>query len=330
MGLGVGFTPFETRTDVIVRVTRHAEDIGLERVDVAEGWTHDSLILLAELAAQTSRIGLGTSIISVWGRTPATMALGAAGLQRCSAGRFSLGIGAGSPPLAEGFHGLRWDRPLARLRETLVAVRALLGGHRLPQPAPGARPLRLGVAPESPVPILLAALAPGSVRLAGELADGWTPFLWARSRIGDGRALLQDGEQRSDASTPTRASLGVPVALGSDEASARQLAAWWLSTYLTRMGPLYPRMLGERFGMSAAVDAMQDAADGNGPPELPATAEELAQDVTLFGTYDQAGDTIAAWFGAGADDVNLVLPPGRPEEELMEFLDVASAGYVRA
>jgi alkanesulfonate monooxygenase SsuD/methylene tetrahydromethanopterin reductase-like flavin-dependent oxidoreductase (luciferase family) len=330
MGLGVGFTPFETRTDVIVRVARHAEDIGLDRVDVAEGWTHDSLILLAELAARTSRIALGSSIISVWGRTPATMALGAAGLQRCSEGRFSLGIGAGSPPLAEGFHGLRWERPLARLRETLVAVRALLGGDRLPQPAPGARALRLGVTPESPVPILLAALAPGSVRLAGELADGWTPFLWARSRIGDGRALLQDGEERSDAATPTRASLGVPVALGSDEASARQLAAWWLSTYLTRMGPLYPRMLGERFGMSAAVKAMLDAAAGNAPPDLPATAEDLARDVTLFGTYDRAGDTIAAWFAAGADDVNLVLPPGRPEEELIEFLDVASAGYVRA
>ena len=106
MGLGVGFTPFETRTDVIARVAGHAEDIGLDRVDVAEGWTHDSLIVLAELAARTSRIGLGTSIISVWGRTPATMALGAAGLQRCSEGRFSLGIGAGSPPLAEGFHGV--------------------------------------------------------------------------------------------------------------------------------------------------------------------------------------------------------------------------------
>jgi alkanesulfonate monooxygenase SsuD/methylene tetrahydromethanopterin reductase-like flavin-dependent oxidoreductase (luciferase family) len=257
-------------------------------------------------------------------------ALGAAGLQRCSEGRFSLGIGAGSPPLAEGFHGVRWDRPLARLRETLVAVRALLSGDRLPNPTPGARPLRLGVAPEWPVPILLAALAPGSVRLAGELADGWTPFLWARSRIADGRALLQDGEQRSNASAPTRTSVGVPVALGPDEASARQLAGWWLSTYLTRMGPLYPRMLGERFGMSAAVKAVLDAANGNAPPELPASAEELARDVTLFGTYDGAGDTIAAWFAAGADDVNLVLPPGRPEEELIEFLDVASARYVRA
>jgi alkanesulfonate monooxygenase SsuD/methylene tetrahydromethanopterin reductase-like flavin-dependent oxidoreductase (luciferase family) len=280
--------------------------------------------VLAELAARTSRIGLGTGIVSVWGRTPATMALAAAGLQRLSDGRFSLGIGASSPPLAEGFHGVEWDRPLARMRATLTAVRALLAGERLPDPASGARPLRLGVVPETPVPILLAALAPGSIRLAGELADGWTPFLWARSRVGDGEALLREGELRAEAPTPTRVSLGVPVALGPDEESARGLAAWWLATYLTRMGPLYPSMLGERFGMTDAVDAMIEAADGNAQPELPAAAEDLARDVTLFGTYDQAGDAIAAWLAAGADSINLVLPPGRPEEELEEALSVAA------
>jgi alkanesulfonate monooxygenase SsuD/methylene tetrahydromethanopterin reductase-like flavin-dependent oxidoreductase (luciferase family) len=325
MRVGVGFTPFETRTDVIVSLAGHAEDVGLDRVDVAEGWTHDSLIILAELAARTSRIGLGTSIVSVWGRSPATMALGAAGLQRLSGGRFSLGIGAGSPPLAEGFHGRQWDRPLARLRETLTSVRALLAGDRLPEPAPGARALRLGVVPESPVPILLAALSPGSVRLAGELADGWTPFLWARSRIEEGTALIREGELAAEQPTPTRVSLGVPVALGPDEASARRLAAWWLSTYCTRMGPLYPRMLGERFGQVAAVTAMVDASDGGPPSELPAVAEELAHDVTLFGTYEDAGAVIAEWFAMGADSLNLVLPPGHPQEQLAEFLDVGSS-----
>ena len=312
MDVGVGFTPFETRTDVIARLAEHAEAAGLARVDVAEGWTHDALIVLAELAARTSSIGLGTSVVSVWGRSPATIALGAAGLQRASRGRFSLGIGAGSPPLAEGLHGVPWERPLARLRDTVTAVRALLTGERLPAPAGGARPLRLGVLPEPPVPIVLAALAPGSIRLAGELADAWAPFLWARSRLGEGRALLDEGEAQAAAPTPTRISVGVPVALGPDEASARRLAAWWLSTYVTRMGPLYPRMLGERFGMGEAVAAMASAADG----ELPREAETLAREVTLFGTYDEAPDLLAAWSAARADTLNLVLAPGRPEDEL--------------
>ena len=329
MRVGVAFTPFETRTDVIVRLAARADAAGLDRVDVAEGWTHDAMVLLAQLALLTSRIGLGTSVISAWGRTPATIALGAASLQRSSAGRFSLGIGAGSPPLTEGFHGLAWDRPLMRLRLTLAAVRALLTGDRLPDPARDARPLRLGAGPDVPVPLVLAALSPGSIRLAGELADAWAPFLWARSRVHEGRALLEEGEARADTPTPTRVSVAVPVALGPDVASARSLAAWWLSTYVTRMGPLYPRMLGQRFGMAAGVDALIEAAQADRRVELPPAAEDLAHEVTLLGTYDRAAETIADWFAAGADDVNLVLPPGRPEDELAEIVEIA-AGVVAA
>src|SRR4051812_32741091 len=329
MSVGLAFTPFETRTDVIVRVAMRADELRLDRVDVAGGWAHDAIGLVAELALRTTRVGLGTSVISAWGRTPATIAFSAAGLQRVSAGRFSLGIGAGSPPLTEGFHGVAWDRPLLRLRQTLTAVRALLAGERLPHPARSAHPLRLGALPDVPVPIVLAALAPASIRLAGELADGWAPFLWARSRVGDGRELLAQGEARLEGAAPTRVHAGVPVALGPDEESARRLAAWWLATYATRMGPLYPRLLKRRFGMGEAVDAVVAAA-GEGRPELPAVAEGLAEEVTLLGGYDRAERAIGEWLAAGADSVTLVLPPGRPEEELLEIAEVAACAVAAA
>ena len=322
--IGIAFTPFESRVDVIVRLAQRADATGLDRVDLAEGWTHDSMVLLAELALRTSRIGLGTAVVSAWGRTPATIAMGAAGLQRCSHGRFSLGIGASSPALTEGFHGLAWEQPLTRTRNTLRAVRSLLAGERLPDPAPGARPLRLAVLPDAPVPITLAALSPGSIRLAGELADAWGPFLWARSRLQDGLGLLADGRARSELQTPAIASVAIPVALGREEADARRLACWWLSTYATRMGPLDPRMLAKRFGMGAGVSAVIDAARHGSDAELPAAAEELAREVTLMGRHDEAADTIDAWFAAGAEGVHLVLPPGRPEEELAEMVDTAA------
>ena len=320
----MAFTPFETRTDVIARLAMKADELCLARVDVAEGWTHDALLLVADLARLTSRVELGTSVISAWGRTPATMALAASSLQRYSRGRFSLGIGASSPPLTEGLHGIKWDRPVARLRETLTSLRALLAGARLPNPVPDAHPLRLGVVPEVPVPIVLAALSPASIRLAGELADGWAPFLWSRSRIDEGRTLLREGEERADAPTPTRVSIGVPVALGPDADAARRLAAWWLSTYTTRMGPLYRRMLSERFGMAGAVSEIVEAARRDQGDQLPAAAEELADEVTLMGTYEQAGELIESWFAAGADTLALVLPPGRPEHELCEILEAAA------
>jgi alkanesulfonate monooxygenase SsuD/methylene tetrahydromethanopterin reductase-like flavin-dependent oxidoreductase (luciferase family) len=331
MATGIAFTPFETRPEVILRLAQRAETLDLDSVGVAEAWTHDATILLAELAARTSRIGLSSGVLSVWGRTPATLALAAAGLQRVSDGRFTLGLGAGSPPLTEGLHGVRWERPGARLRETLTAVRALLAGERLPAPAEGARPLRLGVVPDVPVPIALAALAEPSIRLAGELADEWVPFLWARSRLPEGRALLEAGEARAARAgaagadragtaraTPTRVAAAVPVAIGPDLETARRLAAWWLSTYTTRMGPIYPRLL-ERFSSPEVVQALRAGAD-----ELPDAADALAREVTLFGTYDEAPEQIAAWFAAGADSVQLVLPPGRPERELVEIVEVAA------
>jgi alkanesulfonate monooxygenase SsuD/methylene tetrahydromethanopterin reductase-like flavin-dependent oxidoreductase (luciferase family) len=220
---------------------------------------------------------------------------------------------------------MQWNRPLARLRDTLTAVRALLAGERLPNPAPGARPLRLGALPEVPVPIALAALSPASIRLAGELADAWSPFLWSRSRLAEGRALLQEGEARAQSDAPTQVSAAVPVALAATEEAARRLAGWWLGTYATRMGPLYPRMLAERFGMGAALAAVVARAGENREPDLPAGAEELAEEVTLFGTYDRARESIAAWVEAGADSVHLVLPPGRPEEELLNLVEVAAS-----
>ena len=132
---------------------------------------------------------------------------------------------------------------------------------------------------------------------------------------------MQEGEARGDG-RPTQILPGVPVALAADAAAARRLAAWWLATYTTRMGPLYPRMLGERFGMGAGVRAVVDAAQKR-VPELPAAAEELAREATLLGTYEEAEQVIGAWLAAGADRVNLVLPPDRPEEELAAVVDVA-------
>jgi alkanesulfonate monooxygenase SsuD/methylene tetrahydromethanopterin reductase-like flavin-dependent oxidoreductase (luciferase family) len=96
--IGIGFTPFEDRLDVIERVAQHAEKRGLAFVSVAEAMSLAAPLVLARLAAVTSHIGLTTGVLSVWGRTPATLAMTAAELQRQSHGRFVLGLGAGTAP----------------------------------------------------------------------------------------------------------------------------------------------------------------------------------------------------------------------------------------
>ena len=322
--VGVGVTPFQTDADATIRLAVGAEELGYARFGAAEGWTQDAVVLLAQIAGVTSRIGLATAVLPVWSRTPAAIAMAAAGLQRASDGRFALGLGASSPPLVEGLHGLTWHQPVNRLRTTLVAVRTLLEGARLPLDRENVRALRLGAPPERRVPILLAALAPSSVRLAGELADQWLPFLWARSRLPDGRALLAEGEALAEAPTATGVACSVPLAIAEDEEAARQIAAGWLLAYLTRMGPLYPRMLRDQFGFAREVDALLAANGSGGAPRLPAAAERLARDVTVMGTYDEAPDAVRLWLEAGADAIDLVLPLGVPEEQLHEMLEAAA------
>ena len=264
--VGAAVTPFQADADAAIRLAVGAEELGYARFGAAEGWTYDAVALLAQIAGVTSRIGLATGVLPVWSRTPAAIAMAAASLQRASAGRFALGLGASSPPLVEGLHGIVWERPISRMRTTLVAVRALLDGARVPLDRDDVRALRLGAPPESRVPIYLAALAPSSVRLAGELADHWLPFLWARSRLPDGRTLLAEGEALAENATATGVSVSVPLAIGEDESTARQIAAGWLLAYVTRMGPLYPRMLRDQFGFAREVDALLGANEGGGPP----------------------------------------------------------------
>jgi alkanesulfonate monooxygenase SsuD/methylene tetrahydromethanopterin reductase-like flavin-dependent oxidoreductase (luciferase family) len=324
MSVGVGVTPFHTDADASIRLAVRAEELGYARFGSAEGWTQDAVVLLTQIAGRTSRIELATAVLPVWSRTPAAIAMAAAGLQRASGGRFSLGLGASSPPLVEGLHGLSFDRPVERMRETLVTVRALLDGGRLPLEREGVRPLRLGAPPEQRIPLIVAALAPASIRLAGELADHWLPFLWARSRLADGRELLAEGEARAEAPSATGVAASVPLAIGPGEEDARQIAAAWLLAYLTRMGPIYPRTLRERFGFAAEIDALLEASADGGTPTLPAAAEPLAREVTLMATYDEAPDAIRAWLAAGADAVDLVLPLGLPEERLGEMLEAAA------
>jgi alkanesulfonate monooxygenase SsuD/methylene tetrahydromethanopterin reductase-like flavin-dependent oxidoreductase (luciferase family) len=322
--VGVGVTPFQTDAEATIRLAVGAEELGYARFGSAEGWTHDAVVLLTQIAGVTSRIGLGTGVLPVWSRTPAAIAMAAAGLQRVSGGRFALGLGASSPPLVEGLHGITWQQPVNRVRTTLVAVRALLEGDRLPLDREHVRALRLGAPPERRVPILLGALAPASVRLAGELADQWLPFLWARSRLPDGQTLLAEGEALAERPSATGVTVSVPLAIAQDEETARQIAAGWLLAYLTRMGPLYPRMLRDQFGFAREVDALLDANESGGAPRLPATAERLAREVTVMGTYDEAPDVVRLWLEAGADAIDLVLPLGLPEGQLREMLEAAA------
>src|ERR1700741_3804065 len=129
---GVGLTPMETRRDVIVRTAVLADELGYEIFALPEGWGLDPAPVLTEIALRTARIRLASAVLSVWGRTPATLAMTAATLHQVCGGRYVLGLGASTKALAEGFHDTPFEHPAGKLRDAVTQVRALLRG----QPAP--------------------------------------------------------------------------------------------------------------------------------------------------------------------------------------------------
>jgi F420-dependent oxidoreductase-like protein len=164
-----------------VELVRHADRLGVDSVWVPEYWSADALTPLAALAPQTATIRLATGIVQLGARTPAMLAMSALSLQALSGGRFVLGVGTSGPQVMEGWHGVRFDKPVRRTRETIEIVRAITAGQRLdyhgevydlPLPDSEGRPIR-SLMPPTYVPIYVAALGPANLRLTGELADGW-------------------------------------------------------------------------------------------------------------------------------------------------------------
>ena len=158
-----------------------AERLGATSVWLPEFWAHDALTPLGALAHATETIRLGTAIVQLGTRTPAMLAMSAMTLQELSEGRFVLGIGASGPQVMEGWHGVRFSKPVSRTRETIEIIRMVTGGGRLdfqgqeyqlPLPDSEGLALRSAARPVE-VPIYVASLGPTNLRLTGALADGW-------------------------------------------------------------------------------------------------------------------------------------------------------------
>jgi F420-dependent oxidoreductase-like protein len=158
-----------------------AERLGVDSAWVPEYWGYDALTPIAAAAAVTERIRLATAIVQLGSRTPAMLAMSAMSLQRISNGRFALGLGTSGPQVIEGWHGVPFDKPITRTRETIDIVKLVSQGERLeydgdvyqlPLPGGEGKAIR-AAAPPVEIPIYLASLGPANLKLTGAAADGW-------------------------------------------------------------------------------------------------------------------------------------------------------------
>jgi F420-dependent oxidoreductase-like protein len=319
----------------MVEFVREAEKLGLDICWVAEAWGAEAPSTLGYLAARTERILLGSGIIQLGTRTPMAIARAAITLSNISGGRFLLGLGASGPQVIEGLHGVPFGRPLTRMRETVEIVRLAAAGGKvsfagreftIPLPGGEARPMRLSVRAEHPIPVYLATLSPAMLRLTGEIADGWlgTSFVPEEANqayfdhldaglaaAGRSRADLDICQGAEVAFCDTSESLGTMAADRKNE----------LAFSLGGMGSASTNFYNDAYSrqgwaeVAAAVRERWQAGDRDGAVAL--VTDEMVLATTLIGTEDMVRERLRVWQDAGVDTVRLY-PAG---ETLADRLD---------
>jgi len=318
------------------------ERAGVEILWVAEAYGFDAPTLMGYLAAKTERAEIGSAILPIFSRTPALLAQTAAGLDAVSGGRAILGLGASGPQVIEGWHGVAYDRPLARTREVIDICRRAWrrevithdGIYQMPlRPGTGTglgKPLKMLTRPvRNRIPIYVAALGDQNVRLTAEIADGWMPTLFIPERAGEvwGEPLSAGRAKRSPELGPLEVVAGGPLAIGDGIESFRELVRPYIALYVGGMGARgrnFYNDLARRYGYVAEAELVQDLyLAGRKEEAAAAVPEEMVELTTLIGSADHVRDRVAAYAAAGVTilNVNPVGPePGKDLAQLRAML----------
>src|SRR5947209_15518858 len=259
--IGLSIMLLETRREAIIDLATEGDRLGYDGFFLPETWVFDVTVLLAEAAVRTERIALGSGILGIWNRSAATIAMAASTLHAISGGRFVLGLGTSTPQLAEGLHDTPFEAPVPRMRRMVTQIRALLRGERIPLAVTtNARALKLNVPPAPALPIHIAALGDAMTRLAGEVADGWVPFLYPWSQLAIGVERLREGAPRGGHPARLRENHPfVPTVVADTDAKAREGAAWFVSFFVTTSTVYRDSLIRQGYGKAVEAVLMANA-----------------------------------------------------------------------
>jgi len=299
------------------------ERAGADIVFVPEAYSFDSVSQLGYIAAKTDRMQIASGIFPLYSRTPALLAMTAAGLDYVSDGRFMLGLGASGPQVIEGWHGVPYDAPIGRSREIIEICRMVWRRDRLVYqgryyhlPLEGGtglgKPLKLINHPvRERIPVALAAIGPKNVAVAVELAESWMPIFYLPEKAADvwGDAVAEGRAKRDPALGPLDVIAHARLAIGDDVAGLRDHGRPELALYIGGMGArgrnFYNDLAG-RLGYEAAAKAIQDAyLEGRKAEAEALVPADLVERTSLIGPEGHVRDRIAAYREAGVTTLNV-------------------------
>jgi F420-dependent oxidoreductase-like protein len=316
------------------------EKVGLDVVWVPEAYGPDAPSFMGYLAARTETVEIGAGIVNIYSRTPALLAMTAAGIDALSDGRCILGLGASGPPVIEGFHGMPYDKPVTRTRETIEICRSVWArqqplvhqGAAYQIPLPESRGTGLGKAlkiinhPVRPnIPIWVASMGDKNVAMTAEFAEGWLPAWFLPDKVDNvfGPALKEGMAKRDSTLGPLQIAAGGILALGEESEVGRlgELGRAAAALYIGGMGARgknFYNALVCRYGYEKEAKEIQELyLDGKKDEAAARVPADLMEAMTLCGPEGYIKDRIAAYREAGVTQLN-ISPVGTDPVALIE------------
>jgi probable F420-dependent oxidoreductase len=299
-----GFT-LEEHADIL----REAERLGYRDAWSYEADGLDAFSPLA-IAGQATGMRLGTAIVNVFTRGPATLAQSAAGLAEIAPGRFVLGIGAGSNVIVESWNSGAFWKPATRVREMVRCLRQALAGERVVFRGETftVDGFRLSRPPVTPVPIYVAALRAGMLGVAGEVGDGVILNWLAPEDVPRCVAVTRAAAEKAGRDPAAiEVTCRLFVHLDEDDASARRHVAAYLNV------PVY-RAFHEWLGRTGALSPMWEAwGRGDRRAAVAAIPERVIEDLLMRGQAGGVRARIRRYLDAGVDTAFLTLLSSEPD-----------------
>jgi F420-dependent oxidoreductase-like protein len=345
LGLSLGYqTAWSTPADHLA-LAQEADRLGYAVVWAAEAYGSDSPSMLAWIAGQTDRIDVGSAVMQIPGRTPAATAMTAATIDAVSRGRFRLGLGVSGPQVSEGWHGVRFAKPLARTREYVDIVKLALGRttveyhgehYELPLPGGPGKALKLSFhPPREHIPIYLAAVGPKSLELAGEIADGWLAIFYAPEYAREQLAAIERGREKAGKTLEGFDVVpSVPVVVGDDDsatgiANCAELVRWYAALYVGGMGSRehnFYNQLATRMGYGDAAREVQDLYLAKRQRDAAAAIPlEFIDRTSLLGSKQRIAARLRDYAAAGVTTLSVSLFAGDAESGMATLRTVAQA-----
>ena len=321
MKLSTNAVSFGPKVKVNMDLLKHAESLGYDSAWTAEAWGNDAVTTATWVAAQTTKLKVGTAIMQMPARSPAMTAMTATTLNQLSEGRFMLGLGPSGPQVVEGWHGVPYGKPLARTKEYIEIIRKIWAreepltfqGEHYSIPCTGegttnlGKPLKSILHGDPSIPIYTASISPNGLACAAEVADGVIPMMYDPERYSE---LLQPSFEKGFAKAVGEKSLanfdvmvGVTVIVSDDVEKAMMPVKANIAQYVGGMGARDKNFYNDyakRMGFVEAAEEIQNLfLSGKKAEAIAAVPNELVDAVHLVGPEGKIRERLQAWKEAG-------------------------------